>query len=441
MAAVSKPDSKPSNPRSGASRSTDSKPKPSVETPKPEPANTPNPEPITTPPLNTNDTVAHERPEGEATANGNDLVTGLNDWGGADPPPQLDLAEGELLSQGRGSRGDDVTMVQEMLNAQGSDIKVDGIFGPETAGAIEAFQREHDLKIDGIVGPETQGALNRLAAENGLDAPDPQSPDPQSPETPDPESPQSPDPENPEVPNPQDPETPDPEGPREPGQRGEVDLADPTMTEAERYDHYRELIEANGGRINPDGPTVLGLRGMAVDGERNGSWNNHGGGYDDTFVVLNTGPNGEPSVELFEGTTHANATYSPDSYGPDANGNRINGVAMLAPGSYEVVPHSNNYQGRWGQSYHVRTQDGSGYVPAYRDTDSNGVISPTEVSQAVNGGYQATDILFHSGKRDSPSTIGCQTIEPGQLADFAAAIGNGGFEYTLIDANDAVMPW
>ena len=289
-------------------------------------------------PVNTNDTVETETPEGPGSENGDSLVDGMNGWDESDPPPQLDLDEGELLSRARGSRGDEVTTVQEMLNEQGADIAVDGIYGPETAAAVEAFQTEHDLKIDGIVGPETQGALNDLfAGENSGDT----QVDPENPETPGAE------PETPETP--ETPDTPgaDPENPGVPGERGQVDLADPSLTEAERFEHYERMLEANGGEMNLDGPTVLALRGLSADGVHNDSFNNTGG-YDDTFVVLDRGPNGEPSVEMFEGSTHANATYSPHSYGPDQNGNTIRGVAMLQPGSYDVAFSGSNYQGTVG---------------------------------------------------------------------------------------------
>lgn len=55
-----------------------------------------------------------------------------------------------------GSRGHSVAVVQRDLH-----ISADGIFGPQTRGAVIAFQRAHGLLIDGIVGPQTWGALQR----------------------------------------------------------------------------------------------------------------------------------------------------------------------------------------------------------------------------------------------------------------------------------------
>lgn len=59
-----------------------------------------------------------------------------------------------------GSRGAVVSQIQSQLNARASSgLKVDGIFGPKTQGAVYNFQRARGLVVDGIVGPKTWGAL------------------------------------------------------------------------------------------------------------------------------------------------------------------------------------------------------------------------------------------------------------------------------------------
>ena len=69
----------------------------------------------------------------------------------------------ELLK--KGSRGEDVREVQEMLIASGymEDGKADGIFGPKTEKAVLAFQQDKALDATGIVGEGTYNALK----ENG----------------------------------------------------------------------------------------------------------------------------------------------------------------------------------------------------------------------------------------------------------------------------------
>lgn len=59
-----------------------------------------------------------------------------------------------------GSQGSAVEQLQSALNDHGASIAVDGKFGKLTHGAVKDFQGSHDLKIDGVVGPETRGALN-----------------------------------------------------------------------------------------------------------------------------------------------------------------------------------------------------------------------------------------------------------------------------------------
>jgi GH25 family lysozyme M1 (1,4-beta-N-acetylmuramidase) len=61
-----------------------------------------------------------------------------------------------------GSAGPDVLKVQSALAAGGSPIAPDGIFGPATRQAVEAFQASHGLSNDGVVGPLTWTKLMTL---------------------------------------------------------------------------------------------------------------------------------------------------------------------------------------------------------------------------------------------------------------------------------------
>lgn len=59
-----------------------------------------------------------------------------------------------------GSRGADVTYLQQCLTAKGYNVgNIDGIFGAKTLAAVKAFQKNIGLTIDGIVGSKTWAAL------------------------------------------------------------------------------------------------------------------------------------------------------------------------------------------------------------------------------------------------------------------------------------------
>src|SRR6516164_9522518 len=62
------------------------------------------------------------------------------------------------------SEGRQVTMLQRALG----EIKVDGVFGPETEQAVRSFQASRGLAADGVVGANTSAALRGVAATRAL---------------------------------------------------------------------------------------------------------------------------------------------------------------------------------------------------------------------------------------------------------------------------------
>ena len=57
----------------------------------------------------------------------------------------------------QGAAGDTVRALQHLLRAHGASIAADGVFGPATDAAVQAFQAAQGLPADGIVGPLTWG--------------------------------------------------------------------------------------------------------------------------------------------------------------------------------------------------------------------------------------------------------------------------------------------
>lgn len=69
-------------------------------------------------------------------------------------PEHATPVTGTPLTLRKGSRGDQVKLLQEKLG-----ISADGIFGSQTEGAVRSFQISKGLVSDGVVGPKTWAAL------------------------------------------------------------------------------------------------------------------------------------------------------------------------------------------------------------------------------------------------------------------------------------------
>lgn len=54
-----------------------------------------------------------------------------------------------------------IQQMQKWLNAWGYKVDVDDYYGPKTAAAVKAFQKDHKLEVDGKVGPKTWAALKK----------------------------------------------------------------------------------------------------------------------------------------------------------------------------------------------------------------------------------------------------------------------------------------
>lgn len=78
--------------------------------------------------------------------------------------PRYDLITGTVTAADmplikKGSKGDAIKKLQQLLNAKGYKLTVDGDFGSKTEAAVKAFQKANGLEVDGEVGPMTWGAL------------------------------------------------------------------------------------------------------------------------------------------------------------------------------------------------------------------------------------------------------------------------------------------
>lgn len=66
----------------------------------------------------------------------------------------------------KGSRGEDVRYLQQLLQNDGFFVTVDADFGPQTESAVRSFQSSNGLQADGVVGPATWQALERRGIDS-----------------------------------------------------------------------------------------------------------------------------------------------------------------------------------------------------------------------------------------------------------------------------------
>ncbi|MBS2040869.1 peptidoglycan-binding protein [bacterium] len=323
---------------------------------------------------------------------------------------------GDTMS--RRDQGDNVKQLQGHLNSAGAKLDVDGKFGAQTQKAVRKFQKQNNLTVDGKVGPETMAALNKGANPEAAKKPDaaPKAEAPKGSEAK--TDPKKAEPTA-EPARAEEPKKAEPGKKTDPGKKAEglPQLADKKLSAQEKYDHYAAMVKAAGGKLDEKNPTVLGLRGLSLDGSRHDSGRNTGSN-DDTFVVLGRDKAGKPTVTELHGATHA-AT---------SKGKIAGGVAQLRPGNYEVN-RRHDYHG-----HEAWAVGGGGNVPVYRDANRDGRISEAEKAAAVRNKTTGDGILFHF---DRQSSIGCQTLPVDQLEKLNAAVRGGNFHYTLIDANQA----
>ncbi|WP_052441058.1 C40 family peptidase [Streptacidiphilus anmyonensis] len=83
-------------------------------------------------------------------------------------PDPINLQSASCPANMTGTEDDGcVTELQDLLNAHGAHLSVDGDFGNDTLAAVKAFQSSHGLGVDGQVGPLTKDALYGSSAVTG----------------------------------------------------------------------------------------------------------------------------------------------------------------------------------------------------------------------------------------------------------------------------------
>jgi peptidoglycan hydrolase-like protein with peptidoglycan-binding domain len=68
----------------------------------------------------------------------------------------------------QGDQNDAVSAAQTLLNRHKVDVVVDGDFGPQTDGAVRAFQEKKGLIVSGVVDDKTWEVLSAAVASLGV---------------------------------------------------------------------------------------------------------------------------------------------------------------------------------------------------------------------------------------------------------------------------------
>jgi hypothetical protein len=193
---------------------------------------------------------------------------------------------------------------------------------------------------------------------------------------------------------------------------------------SEDYRAYADFARSEGADPAPGGVTVIGLRGLSIDGKLHPT--TYADEYDDTLVVLRK----DGTVERFPGATHPH--HASAAGPPDVNGDAKPDVGMIKPGVYDIVPREALIAGM--PSYPVMLR-GTGKLPGWRDTNHDGVLDEQERAASDRRGDYLTAVLFHQGEGGAPPAIGCQVLPASAMRAFVAAIGGprAKFRYVLVD--------
>jgi hypothetical protein len=223
--------------------------------------------------------------------------------------------------------------------------------------------------------------------------------------------------------------------PVEPGiSEGHVSPPSDTLSEAEKYDYCRQVIESHGGTFRD----VANKRNLlSFRQETSTKENDWKGVYDDLTFMVWKDSNGGKHCLKFKSNTEPSSWYE-DSSDPRAKGDAIGqhanndsklDLGCLQEGYYEYgvgtiswAHNINSYGNALIPTEYART--------VIRDIDHDGIFKDHEPLLG------ADDMLFHTGNHERTGSAGCQTMPPDVYVDFwtrLTASGNPGtVGYTIV---------
>lgn len=217
---------------------------------------------------------------------------------------------------------------------------------------------------------------------------------------------------------------------------------------------YRRIAQQNRVPVKQGEVTVMALR--------HGPDRRPGSNYEDEFIVFKA--NGQ--IERFIANTKS-AQNGEQAVGgirpPDVDGDGQRDVAMVRPGHYMAYGDGGRTFGSQvglnRPAYRVTSAGRRDAVPAWRDSDLDGVKEPTDgdgfysaAEKAANEragitagairihiGFEATGERTPNGKMAyGPWSIGCLNVRNSDMDEFVSAVGGrkANFRISIVDAND-----
>ena len=183
---------------------------------------------------------------------------------------------------------------------------------------------------------------------------------------------------------------------------------------------------AGAGRLKDKKLIVLGVRGLDHHGRVHDTVAAHQ--FDDVWIVLRFD---EPSL-ILEASTHPFEKQGTRGV-PDVDHDGTSDVGMVRPGLYWAKSTTDKIDQAPVFWVNLADDGDSDKLPAWRDTNQDGVVSAEERAFSEAHKHTIDEVLFHVASDDAPKAVGCQVSTRGALR-LLHDVAPRGFEYVLIDA-------
>lgn len=199
------------------------------------------------------------------------------------------------------------------------------------------------------------------------------------------------------------------------------------LSESEKYDYCRQVIENHGGKFQDEisRRNLLSFRQetstKASNPHQDNLPNNWQGIYDDWTYLIWKDSSGQKHCRKYKSSTEPSSWFEDSNdlraggpeYGRDANGDGRKDLGRLQEGYYEYqIGSSNRYSRVNYPSPNNVLKPTEEARTVIRDIDHDGIFEANEPMLGAN------DMFFHTGRDDRTGSAGCQTMPPDEYSRF-----------------------